>query len=124
MTTSAMISLCCKCSMPIGAHSVLVGGRIYHIECCPYSAAEAADKDKALAEIRAENERLRTALKPFAHEAEAWSDMWEDSFVPIFDTGHLCEHCGHANADDMKAKFTVGDLREASRSLGLLDEAS
>ena len=69
----------------------------------------------ANAKLGARCTELEAALEPFAKEAEAWADMWEDAFTPIIDTNHLCENCGHSNTDEA-ANFTVGDLRRA-RSL-------
>ncbi|MBZ9807641.1 hypothetical protein [Mesorhizobium sp. ESP-6-2] len=36
--SSAVPSLCAKCSMPIGNNSLLIGDRLYHHECSPYPA--------------------------------------------------------------------------------------
>lgn len=43
MSASAITSLCCKCGLPIGSSSLLIGGRIYHHECSPYASRERSD---------------------------------------------------------------------------------
>lgn len=50
---------------------------------------------------------LREALKPFAAEAASWSDQWSDDFVPVLTPSVMDE------ADNERARFTVGDLRRA-----------
>lgn len=65
-----------------------------------------------------ENERLRDALKPFAHEADHWdSSTFPESHIPACDAqGSACGECGH-DPDYASAMFTLGDLRRARLAL-------
>lgn len=67
----------------------------------------------AIAALKAENERLREALQPFAAEAGEWGDAVPDSHHPVFlEPGHWdARYYGSA------AKFTVGDQRGARAAL-------
>ncbi|QKC99226.1 hypothetical protein [Mesorhizobium sp. NZP2298] len=75
----------------------------YTVEPC-YSAAALAAKDTALAEMRAELERVKKALEPFAREAEAW--------VGYDDTEPLTEGWGGGPA----TQLVVAHLRAAARA--------
>ena len=67
----------------------------------------------ALDAERAENERLRSALEPFASEADMWGDLVPDDHAP------LCVEMGHTDGRyyGSAAKYTVGDLRLARAAL-------
>lgn len=57
--STAKISLCAKCSMPIGDDSLYLKGKLYHYECSPYAAT------------RAESAMGGTAVK------ELWQELLE-----------------------------------------------
>lgn len=60
--------------------------------------------------LRARVARLEAALKPFAKEADTWSDRAPDDLHPFIDTFDAV-HFGN------DAEFTIGDLRAARAAL-------
>lgn len=56
--------------------------------------------------LRAENERLREALAPFAREATLWADYSNDEYLVEPFPG-------------VESRITVGDLRRAQAELGV-----
>jgi hypothetical protein len=71
---------------------------------------------EAIASLQGEVERLKEALKPFAHEADHWV-VFPDSHLPVCDVqGSACRNCGD-DPDYESAMFTVGDLRRARAAL-------
>lgn len=82
--TSARISPCARCGLPIGASSLLIGGRIFHPECSPYgqvSDAEWGDtiaaKDARIADLERQLAELRArepGIKPLEWEQNCSQD--------------------------------------------------
>ena len=102
-----------KCEAPGCAKGVTVGALRFSQEWCH---AEAVKKwntrtvDDQLAAAKARITDLEKALEPFAREAADWSQLGEDSDVPLI--------CGPDNPEELSdAVFSIGDLRRAAALL-------